>query len=388
MIMPRNKAQARRLLAAAETGSEHPLAAAVREFAGEISGVTAFEAAAGHGTRCEFEGHTLLAGSRRWMEENGVALVGWAPQGEALAAAGKTPIWVARDGVPVALCGVADEVKPQSADAVKEMQAMHLRVVLLTGDDRRVAAAVAAALGIEQVEAEVLPADKERVIRTLQEKGHRVAMVGDGINDAAALTRADVGFAIGSGTDVAVESADVVLMKNDLRDVVFAIRLSRATLRTIKENLFWAFFYNTIGIPVAAGVFYPLFGWEISPMLAAAAMSLSSLFVVTNALRLRRMRLTASEPQPPASDSEKSVKIPEEGDEEMFGGPKIVLTVEGMSCGHCSARVEAALNAVPGAKAKVDLAKKTATVKGCDDKDALIRAVTEAGYNVTDVKEK
>lgn len=275
-----------------EKPSEHPLAEAVTAKAAqeglEPAPVDEFMAVPGKGIRAELGGKTYLAGNLAFMQENKIELGIFAAEADRLAEEGKTPMYFADTRRALGLIAAADVVKPTSRQAIAALESMGLDVVMLTGDNKRTAEAIRRELNLGSALAEVLPEDKEREIRRLQEQGRKVAMVGDGINDAPALARADVGIAIGAGTDVALESADIVLVKNDLRDVVTAVKLSRATLRNIKQNLFWAFFYNSLGIPLAAGLFYPLFGWKLSPMYAAAAMSLSSIFVVTNALRLRK----------------------------------------------------------------------------------------------------
>jgi P-type E1-E2 ATPase len=254
--------------------------------------VDGFDALPGRGVEATVEGHAVLLGNARLMEERGVALDGLGERAEALAAAGKTPIYVARAGVAVGLLGVADTVKPTAAETVRALRAHGLAVVLLTGDNRRVAEAVGRELGVDRVVAEVLPGGKVDEVKRLQAAGKRVAMVGDGINDAPALAQADLGVAIGTGADVALEASDITLVGGDPRGVATAIALSRATLRTIRQNLFWAFVYNVLLIPLAAGVFYPFFGWQLNPMVAAAAMGLSSVSVVANSLRLRAFRPT------------------------------------------------------------------------------------------------
>lgn len=280
------------LAASLEKPSEHPLAEAVTAKAAqeglEPAPVDEFMAVPGKGIRAELGGKTYLAGNLAFMQENKIELGIFAAEADRLAEEGKTPMYFADTRRALGLIAAADVVKPTSRQAIAALESMGLDVVMLTGDNKRTAEAIRRELNLGSALAEVLPEDKEREIRRLQEQGRKVAMVGDGINDAPALARADVGIAIGAGTDVALESADIVLVKNDLRDVVTAVKLSRATLRNIKQNLFWAFFYNSLGIPLAAGLFYPLFEWKLSPMYAAAAMSLSSIFVVTNALRLRK----------------------------------------------------------------------------------------------------
>lgn len=279
---------------------------------------------------------------------------------------------------------VADTVKPTSAQAIHALQKEGVEVVMLTGDNEKTAQAIQHRVGVDRVISGVLPADKEREIAKLQAQGKVVAMVGDGINDAPALAKADVGIAIGAGTDVAIESADVVLMKNDLLDVVTAIDLSKAVIRNIKENLFWAFFYNLCGIPLAAGVFYTALGWRLSPMFGAAAMSLSSLFVVSNALRLRLFKPRRAERSQTAIID---VSIHTQNDKEERS--MYTMKIDGMMCEHCAGRVAKALNELAGVQATVDLANKQARVEASPDvtEDALTRAVTDAGYTVLSVTE-
>jgi Cu+-exporting ATPase len=283
-----------RLVASAERGSEHPLGEAIvrgaRERGLQLSGAEGFEAVAGRGVEARVEGHTVLLGNLRLLAERGVEAGEFEARAEELSAAGRTPMFVAVDGTAAGLVAVADEVKPGARAAVGQLQAMGIEVLMLTGDNERTARAVAREVGVERVVAGVLPEGKTEEIRRLQGEGKVVAMVGDGINDAPALAQADVGISIGTGTDVALEASDVTLIKGDLRGVVTAVALSRATMRTIRQNLFWAFAYNVVGIPVAAGLLYPFTGWLLSPVLASAAMSLSSVSVVANSLRLRRFR--------------------------------------------------------------------------------------------------
>ena len=373
-----------RIAASAEKMSEHPLAVAIVEKAQEsqleLYPVEGLEATAGQGITCTMQGKRILAGNLKMMQQAGIPLEGLDKQADQLAQQGKTPLYFALDGKLLGIIGVADVVKKTSRQAILELEKMGIDVVMLTGDNQRTAQAIQKQLGLTHVVAEVLPQDKESEIQKLQKQGKKVAMIGDGINDAPALTRADVGIAIGAGTDVAIESADIVLMKSDLLDAVTAIQLSKAVIRNIKENLFWAFFYNSIGIPLAAGVFYSLLGWKLNPMFGAAAMSLSSVCVVSNALRLKLFR-----PKFQVGNTESEETI-----EKKKGGNfmKKELIVEGMSCGHCSARVEKALNEIDGVQAKVDLESKTASVtlsKEVSD-EALIQAVTDAGYEVTTVK--
>lgn len=282
------------IAASMENSSEHPLAEAIQAKAAEMGiepkPTQAFAAVPGRGIVAEIDGQRYIGGNLALMEEHQIDTSAWQDLSRRLAEEGKTPLYFANDKRLLGIIAAADVIKPTSKQAVDQLKAKGITVVMLTGDNKRTAAAIQRQLGLDQVTAEVLPQDKEKVIRELQQSGRRVAMVGDGINDAPALARADVGIAIGAGTDVAIESADIVLVRSDLQDAVTALELSRATVRNIKQNLFWAFFYNILGIPLAAGVFYPFFGWTLSPMIGAAAMSLSSVFVVSNALRLRRFQ--------------------------------------------------------------------------------------------------
>ncbi|MCI8649503.1 MAG: heavy metal translocating P-type ATPase [Anaerotruncus sp.] len=367
--------------ASVEKPSEHPLAEAIVSEAIArrlpLRGVKEFTAVAGQGVSAMVEGKRFLAGNLRMMQQNHVETGAFAQQGEALSEQGKTPLYFAADGRILGVIAVADTVKPTSKAAIDAFKSMGIDVVMLTGDNRRTAEAIRQQLGIDRVVAEVLPQDKEREIAAIQQQGRKVAMVGDGINDAPALTRADVGVAIGAGTDVAIESADIVLMKSDLMDAVTAIELSKAVIRNIKQNLFWAFFYNSIGIPLAAGLFYHALNWKLNPMFGAAAMSLSSVCVVSNALRLKLFQprhAAATIQQQPESAAEEKGAIHMEKK----------MIIEGMACGHCSARVEKALNALAGVSATVDLEAKCATITtdGSMSDEQLKAAVTEAGYEV------
>ena len=341
---------------------------------------------AGRGLKAWVEGQLYLAGNARLMEEHGISLQEGRPLADELAQQGKTPLYLADSSRLLGLVAVSDPIKPTSPAAIAQLKAMGLQVVMLTGDNARTAAAIQKQLGLEQVVAEVLPQDKEAQVRLLQSQGRKVAMVGDGINDAPALARADVGIAIGAGTDVAIESADVVLMKSDLWDLVNALRLSKATLRTIWQNLFWAFFYNSIGIPVAAGVFYSL-GLLLNPMLGAAAMSLSSVCVVANALRLNLFAAQTSDGLVHSQTTQGiqlDVSTISKGETTMN---KTIL-IEGMMCGHCKAHVEKALNALPGVTAVADLDNKCAQVTLAQPvEDAVLtQAVTDAGYEVKGIQ--
>ena len=373
--------------AAVEALSEHPLAEAIVAYAKEKE--VAFEkaenltATAGQGVEADVAGKHILAGNLKMMQERGIQLGEWEAKAVELAEAGKTPLFFAENETFLGIVALADTLKPTSKAAVDAFHQMGIEVVMLTGDNKRTAEAIAKELDI-QVIAEVLPQDKEREVRRLQEQGKKVAMIGDGINDAPALMRADVGVAIGAGTDVAMESADIILMKSDLMDAVTAIELSHATIRNIKENLFWAFFYNACGIPLAAGVFYPLLEWKLNPMFAAAAMSFSSAFVVGNALRLRlfRPKYAKTTTALPKEDIQKEPTQKEEI------GMKKVLKIEGMMCNHCTGRVEKALNDLDGVTAEVSLEGKSATVTLSKDvsDETLVQTVTDAGYEVVDIQ--
>ena len=294
--------------ASLEKPSEHPLAEAiVAEAEGRnipLVPAEGFQAVHGKGVRADLQGAVFLAGNRAMMEEHGVDLGAHQAAADALAENGRTPLYFAQDGKLMGVIAVADTVKPTSAAAIAAFRDLGIDVVMLTGDNQRTADAIGRELGVSTVIAEVLPQDKERVVARLQAEGRKVAMVGDGVNDAPALARADVGIAIGAGTDVAIESADIVLMKSDLMDAVTAVELSKATIRNVKENLFWAFCYNSIGIPLAAGVFFPILGWQLSPMFGAAAMSLSSVSVVSNALRLKLFKPKHTAPASPEVPAE------------------------------------------------------------------------------------
>ncbi|HIW15249.1 MAG TPA: heavy metal translocating P-type ATPase [Firmicutes bacterium] len=376
-----------RAAAAVEQGSEHPLAEAVVAEAKKQRlsplPVKDFSMQAGRGVQATVSGAVWIAGNRAFLdeqgcltEENGKA---W-QQAETWASEGKTPLFFAREGRVAGLIAVADTVRATSREAVQKLHEMGVRVVMLTGDHHTTAEAVRKDLGIEEAIAEVLPTQKEATIRRLQQQGSRVAMVGDGINDAPALMRADVGIAIGAGSDIALDSADVVLMKDSLLDVVTAIRLSRAVIRNIRMNLFWAFFYNVCGIPLAAGALFPAFGIKLSPMIGSAAMSLSSVCVVTNALRLRFFRGEKTQTEEPV---EALVKEEEKLDTKGTNDMKKVLKVDGMMCMHCQAHVQKALSGVSGvSEAQVSLEEKTATVtlNAPVDNETLMNAVREAGY--------
>ena len=379
-----------RLAYALESRSEHPLARAIVDYAKEkgvqASEVTDFEALTGNGVQTKLNGSRLLGGSFKFMKSQLSIPESAQSQYEKLAGDGKTPLFFAKENQFLGIIAVADVIKEDSPQAVRELQNMGIRVVMLTGDNERTAKAIGAQAGVDEVIAGVLPDGKESVIRKLKEQG-KVAMIGDGINDAPALTRADMGIAIGAGTDIAIDAADVVLMKSRLSDVPAAIRLSRAALHNIHENLFWAFAYNVIGIPLAAGIWIPLFGWQLNPMYGAAAMSLSSFCVVTNALRLNLVRIhDASHDKKVKNRSHQaSATINQMEDNSM----EKTMKIEGMMCGHCEARVKKALEALPQvAEAQVSHEKGTAVVKLNAEvsNEELTKAVEEQDYKVISVE--
>ena len=376
--------------ASLEKPSEHPLAGAIVAEAEKrglvLRPVSEFAAVAGGGVAARAEGIVLLAGNEAFMETSGVAVSEEMKSGAArLAEDGKTPLFIAAGTSLLGVIAVADVVKADSAAAIAALREMGCDVVLLTGDNQRTADAIARQVGVSRVIAQVLPQDKARVVQELQAEGKKVAMVGDGINDAPALVTADVGLAIGAGTDVAIESADIVLMKSSLMDIADAAALSRATLRNIRQNLFWAFFYNSVGIPVAAGVLYPAFGITLNPMIAAAAMSLSSVCVVSNALRLRGWRGRKREGTPTAKEPQLVKNINNNESSKEDTAMKKTITIKGMMCAHCVSHVEKALTAL-GVQADVDLASGTAVVTGNASDEALKKAVTDAGYEVVEIK--
>lgn len=372
---------------ALENKSEHPLARAILEKAKEenagIEEVTGFQALPGNGLTAILDGHTLYGGNHTFISSKVSVDGDIQKKAEKLAEAGKTPLFFGNEDRLLGVIAVADVIKEDSPQAIKELQNMGIHVVMLTGDNERTAKAIGQQAGVDEVIAGVLPEGKEQVIRKLKEKG-KVAMVGDGINDAPALTRADMGIAIGAGTDVAIDAADVVLMKSQLSDVPAAIRMSRATLRNIHENLFWAFFYNIIGIPLAAGVWYPLFGWKLNPMFGAAAMSLSSFCVVSNALRLNLFKMyDASKDKKLKAKKEK--KRSKKEDKTM----KKIMHIEGMMCGHCEAAVKKALEALPQVDEAVvsheaGTAELTLNAEIADD--VLKKTVEDKDYTVTSVE--
>ena len=335
-----------------------------------------FQAMHGWGICARVAGKLHYAGNQRLLESCGLLTDNVKLIMDNLSDEGKTPMAIADEQQVLGIIAVSDVEKESSKKAIEIFTEMDIDVVMLTGDNKRVAAAMQKKLGIKKVIAEVLPDDKEQHIRALQEEGHTVAMIGDGINDAPALARADVGIAIGAGTEVAIESADAVLIKNDLLDAVTAVKLSKAVIRNIKQNLFWAFFYNCIGIPLAAGVFYSALGWQLNPMFGAAAMSCSSICVVTNALRLKLFKPEHIEKE-----------IMEEAEMAKF---ETELKIEGMMCKHCQAFVEKALGAIDGADVTVDLEAGTATVTTeTEVEDAKFQdIITEAGYELKCITRK
>lgn len=383
------------IAAALEQHSEHPLAEAVMHYAKEQQIPAAssqnFMAFPGMGVQALIDGRHYYAGNKRLMREKNISLTEWETALEQLADAGKTPLIFADDTQIIGIIGAADVLKPTSYQAIQQLKETGVQVIMLTGDNARTAAAIQKQLDLDEVIAEVLPQDKEQQISALQAQGKVVAMVGDGINDAPALTRADVGLAIGAGTDVALESADIVLMKNDLLDVVTAIQLSKATIRNIKQNLFWAFFYNVLCIPLAAGVYYNAFGLLLNPMIGAAAMSCSSFFVVTNALRLRGFQPVLAQNDTKIIQQEPhSVQIttsiggnkqPERAESSVT---RKTMIIEGMMCPHCQKAVTKALCSLEGVSADVSLENNAAyiTSTGQTSDEAMIKAVTDADYKV------
>ena len=400
------KTQLLQIAGSLEKGSEHPLAEAIVNYCVtnniSLEKVTDFNALFGKGIEGTVSGTHYYAGNEKMMEEKGISLsTEQKNQIQALAKQGRTPLLFADEKQFLGIVAVADVVKPTSKEAVQKFRDYGIHVIMLTGDNEVTAQAIKEQVGIDEVIAGVLPTQKEKKISALKQAGHKVAMIGDGVNDAPALASADVGIAIGAGTDVAIESADIVLMKNDLLDAVGAVKLSKAVIRNIKENLFWAFFYNSIGIPLAAGVLYPLFQIKLNPMFGAAAMSLSSVCVVSNALRLRWVKLhdakkTQSEPhqdvaastiadinQHNALDNNIKSTNNDKGESTMT----TTISIEGMMCAHCQAHVEKALKEVAGVtEVTVSLENKNAVVTGDASVEALKQAVVDAGYEVTDVK--
>ena len=376
------------LAASAEQHSEHPLAKAILREAEDqkiaLTQVTGFEALPGSGIRANLDDGEILGGSVSYIQSQMQLSTEMEKKAQALSEQGRTPLLFARDGQLIGMIAVADVIKEDSPQAISELRGMGVRVVMLTGDNERTARAIGQQAGVDEVIAGVKPDGKEQAVRQLQESG-KAAMVGDGINDAPALTRADMGIAIGAGTDVAIDAADVVLMKSRLSDVPAAIRLSRATLRNIHQNLFWAFIYNVIGIPLAAGVFIPIFGWTLNPMFGAAAMSLSSFCVVSNALRLNFVRLRGKE------DSQTLQHIPEVKTVSAAQAPRVrmELTIDGMMCEHCEARVQKALESISGvihAKADHQTGQAIVQAEQVIDEALLRQAVEAEDYLVTGIR--
>lgn len=383
-----NKNELLKIAASIEKPSEHPLADAIVEKAKKenitLLDVDNFISITGKGIKAEINNKSYYAGNLSLMKENNIDYSKFEKIINDLAKKGKTPLCFSDDSILLGVIAVADTIKPTSKKAIEEFKNMGINIVMLTGDNKNTAEAIRKELNIDKVIAEVLPQDKEKEVRKIQESGKKVAMIGDGINDAPALARADVGIAIGAGTDIAIESADIVLMKSDLLDGVTTIKLSKAVIKNIKENLFWAFFYNAIGIPLAAGVFYNILGWKLNPMFGAFAMSLSSVCVVSNALRLKLFKAYDKN----IINEENFENEFEEGEDEEM---KKIVRVDGMNCSHCQAKVESALSALDGvSEAKVNLKKKIAVVtleKEVND-DTLLKAVNDAGFTGVSVEVK
>ncbi len=398
-LLPANEISETELLTMAfalERKSEHPLAKAILEHAENLHltapEVSGFHALPGNGLSAVLNNETLIGGSMKFISSQVSVPAALSRKAEKLAEQGKTPLLFARNGKLIGIIAVADVIKEDSPQAIRELQNMGIRVVMLTGDNECTARAIGAQAGVDDVIAGVLPDGKENVIRSLKEQG-KVAMVGDGINDAPALTRADIGIAIGAGTDIAIDAADVVLMKSRLSDVPAAIRLSRATLKKIHENLFWAFFYNVIGIPLAAGVWIPIFGWTLNPMFGAAAMSLSSFCVVTNALRLNLFKIHDAGKdkkikQATSIEVKNDYNIKEKEQKTMV---KVTVNVEGMMCGHCEAHVNEAIKKAFGAEDVISSHESNTTVFTAPervDEDKIRATIKEAGYEVTGITQE
>lgn len=384
-VLPEETVSAEELLSVAyalEQPSEHPLAAAISTYcktnAVPLQAVEQFTQTAGQGVSGVVNGMHCLSGNRKMMQENGITLPNTAKQ-DAFAKSGKTPLYFAANGKLLGTLTAADPIRQTSRTAVAAMQKMGLDVILLTGDNQLTAEAIAKQAGITHVIAEVLPQDKAMQVKQLQANGKKTAMIGDGINDAPALAQADVGIAIGAGTDAAIASADIVLMRNDLQDAVTAIQLSRATIRNIKQNLFWAFIYNLIGIPIAAGVFYPILGWELNPMFGAAAMSFSSIFVVGNALRLRRIR--------PFGKGKNHANTTNTVSQLQATSDETIIQIKGMMCEHCVAAVTRALQGLDGVESvRVVLKENRAYLNGTVSDIDIRQAIQAAGYKVTKIQ--
>lgn len=379
-----DKAELLRLANSLEVRSSHPLAGAVTRYCDEQSAAPYecedYAETAGGGISGKTAGRRVLIGNRRLMEQSGADISAYSDRANKAAEGGAIPLYIAADGKVVGMFTLADPVKPTSREAIEQLHGMKIKTVMLTGDNAATAEAIRAQLGVDEVQAELMPADKARIIGEMMAQGRKVAMIGDGINDAPALAAADVGIAIGAGQDIAVESADIVLMKSDLRDAASAISLSRAVIRNIRENLFWALIYNSLGIPLAAGVFFPLLGWKLNPMFGAAAMSLSSFCVVMNALRLNLFGRGKNR-----SDNSKD---PRSEDKTMENSNKKVMKIDGMMCGHCTATVTRVLNEIEGVSAEVSLEDKCAYITLTKDvpDEVLKNAVAAQGYKVKGIK--
>lgn len=369
---------------ALEVNSSHPLAKSVVEYCGDnhitVEKCADYSEIPGGGISGSVSGRRVMIGNRRLMANNGIDAESLFADADKAAESGGIPLFAAADGKICGLICVADTVKKTSAEAVSMLKNMGIKTLMLTGDNARTAEAIRSELGIDEVRAELLPEDKTAVIRDLQKQGQRIAMVGDGINDAPGLALADVGIAIGAGKDIAIESADIVLMKSDLRDAAEAVRLSRATMRNIRQNLFWALIYNILGIPLAAGLFYPIFHWQLNPMFGAAAMSLSSVCVVSNALRLNLFRTIKS-------DDAENPRKPGENQRKEVTGVKKTMYIDGMMCSHCTGTVDKVLNGIDGVSAQVSLEDKCAYLELSADvsDEVLTKAVTDAGYEVKSI---
>ena len=363
-----------------EANSSHPLAISVMNYCSEYNIDTLpcsdYKETEGGGLSGIINSRKILIGNKRLMEQNNIDISPLAPKAEQEAENGGIPLFIASDNKAMGMISAADPVKPTSKEAVDMFRDLGIKTVMLTGDNSRTAQAICRQLGIDEVHAELLPADKTAVIRDLQKSGQCVAMVGDGINDAPALAAADVGIAVGGGQDIAIESADIVLMKNDLRDAAEAVRLGRATMRNIRQNLFWALIYNSLGIPLAAGLFYPIFHWQLNPMFGAAAMSLSSVCVVTNALRLNLFKTLKSKGENPENiDISTKTEV---------NTMKKTMYIDGMMCNHCTGMVTKLLNGIEGVSAEVSLENKCAylEISGDISEELLTKTITDAGYEV------
>lgn len=374
------------LTGSVEANSSHPLARAIIDCCGDrkivLKPCTDYSETAGGGISGIVDGRKVTIGNRRIMEQNNIDVSAFSDLAEQSADDGGIPLYAAVDGKSSGVIVIADPIKKTSAEAVDSMKRMGIKTVMLTGDNSQTAEVIRRQLGIDEVHAELLPEDKTRIIKEMQNRGERIAMIGDGINDAPALASSDVGIAIGAGQDIAIESADIVLMKSDLRDAAEAVRLSKATMRNIRQNLFWALIYNTLGIPLAAGIFYPIFGWQLNPMFGASAMSLSSVCVVTNALRLNLFKTAKS------SDTEENAAAELPITERQVSEMKKVMKINGMMCSHCTGTVTKLLNAIDGVSAEVSLDDKCAYIELSKEiaDDVLVKTVTDAGYEVVGIE--